>query len=99
VADYLRSDVFGKNLQLGGSIAHAFQETFCFVPSDATISSMIGVFPEFLEAALQEIDAQWESIDAYARAAVIDAGLLARFRDTILAESFDDLRAAAAITS
>ena len=99
VADYLRSDVFGNNQQLGGSIAHAFQETFGFVPSDATIYSMIGVFPEFLDAALEAIDARWESIDAYARAACIDAGLLERFRDTILVESFDDHGTAAAITS
>ena len=99
VADYLRSDVFAKNLRLGGSIADAFQKTFGFVPGEATVSTMIGVFPEFLEAALDAIETQWGSIDAYALAAGIDAGLLGRFRGAILLDrSFED-RAAASLTA
>jgi protein-tyrosine phosphatase len=98
VADYLRSDVFGKNLQLGGSIAHAFQKTFGFVPGDTTISAMIGVFPEFLGAALEVIDAEWGSIDSYAQAAGVDAGQLARFRDALLVEDFDNNGVAANVT-
>ena len=99
LADYLRSDVFGKNLRLGGSIADAFQKTFGFVPSEATISTMIGVFPEFLDAALDAINAKWGSIDAYAHGAGIDAGQLARFRDAILVDDFFEDRAAAAVTA
>ena len=99
MADYLRSDVFGKNLRIGGSVADAFQKTFGFVPSEATISTMIGVFPEFLDAALVSIDAHWGSIDAYAQAAGIDAVQLAAFRDAILVEDFYEDRAAAAITA
>jgi protein-tyrosine phosphatase len=99
VADYLRSDVFGKNLRIGGSISDAFQKTFGFVPSEATISTMIGVFPEFLDSALDAIETQWGSIDAYAQHAGIDAGQLARFRDAILVDDSYEDRAAAAITA
>ena len=65
LADYLRSTVFGSNLRLGGSIAHAFQHSFGFVPTAATIDAIIGVNPAFLEAAFAAIEQGWDSLDAY----------------------------------
>jgi len=98
LADYLLSDVFGKNLRLGGSIAHAFQETFGFVPSDETITAMIGVFPEFLETALDTVTEKWGSTEAFFASAGVDAELRDAFRAALLAgDGFED-RAAAAIT-
>jgi protein-tyrosine phosphatase len=84
IEDYKRSDVFAKNLRLGGSIAHAFNETFGFVPGEETINAMIGVFPEFLQAALDEITRGWGSIDAYLETAGVDADRLAAFRAVLL---------------
>jgi protein-tyrosine phosphatase len=80
VADYLRSDVFARNMRLGGSIAEAFEKTFGFVPSQATIDTMIGVDTGFLDAALDVIDAAHGSIEGYFLAAGIGADQLALFR-------------------
>jgi protein-tyrosine phosphatase len=84
VADYLRSDVFAKNLRLGGSISEAFEKTFGFVPSQATIDTMIGVDVGFLDAALDAIDAEHGSIEGYFRAAGIAADRMAQFRAVML---------------
>jgi protein-tyrosine phosphatase len=72
-ADYLRSDIFAKNLRLGNSIAHAFERSFGFVPSEATIDAMIGVDPDFLAAAFAAVTEGWGSVDAYFHAAGISA--------------------------
>jgi protein-tyrosine phosphatase len=87
IRDYLRSDVFGKNLRVGGSVIHAFEETFGFTPSDATINTMIGVFPEFLEAAFDQIIRDWGSIEAYFEAAGVDAARRDRFRAALLVDA------------
>lgn len=84
VADYLRSDVFAKNLRLGGSISEAFEKTFGFVPSQATIDTMIGVDVGFLDAALDAIDAEHGSIEGYFRTAGIAADRMAQFRAVML---------------
>ena len=73
-ADYLRSDVFAKNLRLGASIADAFEKTFGFVPSEATIDAMIGVDIDFLAAAFAAVTREWGDVEAYFHAAGIAAG-------------------------
>ncbi len=98
LADYLRSDVFGRNLRLGGSIADAFQKTYGFVPSEATISAMIGVFPDLLESALDAVALRWGSVDVYFDRAGVDGAARQRLRAALLvADGFED-RAVAAIT-
>ena len=82
--DYLRSDVFARNLRLGGSIADAFSKTFGFVPSEATIAAMIGVDTQFLDAAFAAVDRQWGSIDRFFAIAGVDASRTARLRATLL---------------
>jgi protein-tyrosine phosphatase len=99
LADYLRSDVFGKNLRFGGSIGDAFRHMFGFVPSDSTISAIIGVYPAFLDAALDAIDAKWGSIGAYAQAAGMGAAQLARFRNAILVDDVHEGPAASSMTA
>jgi protein-tyrosine phosphatase len=98
VADYLRSDVFRKNLLLAGSITHVFQKHFGFSPDDTVITVMTGVFPEFLGSALEVIDAEWGSIGAYVQAAGVGGELLARFRSALLVEDSGGKSAAANIT-
>jgi protein-tyrosine phosphatase len=83
-ADYLRSDIFAKNLRLGGSIAHAFEATFGFTPSQETIDAMIGVDLKFLDAAFAAIQTNSGGLDAYFEAAGIDATTRTRLRDALL---------------
>jgi protein-tyrosine phosphatase len=86
VADYLRSDVFAKNLRLGGSIAHAFEQTFGFTPSEATINAMIGVDPGFLAAALHAVTVRHGSVERYFASAGIGEAQLAQLCATLLAD-------------
>lgn len=85
-ADYLRSDVFAKNLRLRGGIHEQFEETFGFRPSDALIDAMIGVDDELLGAALAAVEREWGSVEKFFEAAGVDAPLLARFRETLTIE-------------
>jgi len=89
VADYIRSDVFAKNLRLGGSMADVFKRTFGFVPSETTMNAMIGVDPEFLEVAFDVVALEWGSIDAYFESAGVAREKIERLRDALLV---DDLR-------
>ncbi|WP_454882469.1 tyrosine-protein phosphatase [Sphingomonas oryzagri] len=84
VADYLRSDVFARNLRLGGSITHAFEETFGFTPSEDTIAAMIGVDTDFLNAALDTVTTRWRSIEGYFDVAGIDAAKRAALHDALV---------------
>ena len=84
VEDYLRSDIFAKNLRLGGSISHAFEETFGFVPSEATIDAMIGVSPAYLAAAFASVRQGWGNVENYFTGAGVNAAQQQRFRDCLL---------------
>jgi protein-tyrosine phosphatase len=84
VADYHRSDVFAQNLRMGGSIADAFEKTFGFTPSQATIDAMIGVNTAFLDAALAAIDQQWGSLDAYFVSAGVTPQIRSRLRSALV---------------
>jgi len=86
LADYVRSNIFAKNLRLGGSIAEAFVHTFGFAPSEATIDAMIGVDPENLAAAFDAVISRWGSVDEYFRSAGVNADIVARLRDALLVE-------------
>jgi protein-tyrosine phosphatase len=82
--DYSRSDVFGENMRIAGSIERGFNETFGFVPSKEVVDMMIGTVRDFLLAALAEIDAQWGGIVQYFQACGIDAEKQARLRAELL---------------
>lgn len=85
VADYRRSDVFAQNLRLRGGIPEQFEQTFGFRPSEALIDAMIGVDEDFLRAALDTVEQQCGSVEGFFAAAGVDAALLGRFRDTLVA--------------
>ena len=79
--------LFRSNLRLGGSIAHAFEKTFGFTPSEDTITAMIGVDTDFLDAALDAVTARWGSIEGYFEAAGIDPAKRAALRDALIERS------------
>jgi len=89
VEDYLRSDVFARNLRLGGSIAHAFEKTFGFTPSEATITAMIGVDADFLDAALQSVTRHYGSVERYFHTASVDEARIELLRAALLIEAGD----------
>ena len=84
IADYERSDVFGKNLRLRGGIEEQFKEAFGFVPSQALIDAMIGVDVALLNAAFAAITSEFGSLEGYFAAAGVDADLLDRLRETMV---------------
>ena len=84
VVDYLRSDVFARNLRLGSSISHAFEVAFGFTPSDDTVAAMTGVDTGFLAASLDTVNARWGSIEAYFEAAGVNAGKRAALRAALV---------------
>ncbi|MDB5702749.1 MAG: protein-tyrosine phosphatase [Sphingomonadales bacterium] len=84
IEDYSRSDVFGENMRIAGSIEQGFNETFGFVASKEVVDMMIGTVREFLLAALAEIDTQWGGIEQYFQACGIDANKQARLRAELL---------------
>lgn len=83
VADYLRSDVYRQNLRLRGGVNEQIERAFGFLPDDAFIDALIGVDIEFLDAAIDAMQREWGSIDAYLRAAGIEAELMARYREAM----------------
>ncbi|TVV77153.1 tyrosine-protein phosphatase [Sphingomonas solaris] len=87
VADYRRSDVFGKNLRLRGGIHEQFEETFGFRPGEALIDAMVGVDVDFLDAALAAAARDHGDIAGYFVAAGVDGPLFDRFRTTMVAEA------------
>jgi protein-tyrosine phosphatase len=87
VADYQASSVFGTNLRLAGSVHESFEKAFGFVPSEAVIDAMIGVYPEFLDAAFRSVHQHWGSLALYFTSAGVDADRLERLRSALLETS------------
>lgn len=73
VADYLKSDIFGKNMELQGSIEQGFMESFGFMPNQAAVDALIGVDAAYLLASVDQIDTKWGGIEGYCDAAGVDA--------------------------
>jgi len=93
LSDYARSDVFARNLRLAGSVDHAFQNHFGFVPPDTVMNLLIGVQPDFLGAALDEVDREWGSVSGYFTAGGVDAGRQQRISEMLLDQSVPDQNA------
>ncbi len=72
IADYLKSAVFARNMTIQGSIERGFMDSFGFVPSQPVIDALVGVRPEFLDAALDQVAVQWGGIDQYFAASAVD---------------------------
>ena len=81
-ADYRLSAIFGRNMEIEGSLERGFMDSFGFVPGPAVIAALVGVRDEFLGAALDEVAARWDGAQGYFEAAGLDGAMR------------DDLRAA-----
>jgi protein-tyrosine phosphatase len=84
LSDYTKSDVFGRNLRMAGSVNEAFHASFGFVPSEAAISMLIGTDRGFLLAALATVGREWGSIDAYFEASGVSADRREQLRAMVL---------------
>ena len=85
VADYHRSDIFGQNMKLKGSVEISFFKAFGYTPAAEIIDAMIGVDTAFLEAAFASVRAGWGSVPAWFAAGGVDAAKTAAFRDRLIA--------------
>jgi protein-tyrosine phosphatase len=72
VSDYARSDVFGQNMQLAGSVDEAFRRSFGFVPAQTVMALLIGADSTFLVGALQTLEHEWGSVAGYFIAGGVD---------------------------
>jgi len=84
LADYAKSDVFGENMRIAGSVEDGFRESFGFVPGEAVIAMLIGTERDFLVAALEEVDRQWDGVGQYFAAGGVDRALQDKIRTTML---------------
>lgn len=78
MADYLRSAIFGENLERDGGVEPGFMASFGFMPSPGQVQALIGVRREYLEAAWDEIARGWSSVPHYFAAAGLDSAMQRR---------------------
>jgi protein-tyrosine phosphatase len=83
IAEYLRSEVYARNLWLRDGLREQIESVFGFLPDDEWIDVLIGVDEEFIRAALDAVANEWGTIDEYFAAAGIDDDLLRRFRQAM----------------
>ena len=74
-ADYHLSAIFGRNMEIEGSLERGFMESFGFVPGPAVIAALVGVRDEFLGAALDEVATRWGGAQGYFEAAGLDGAM------------------------
>jgi protein-tyrosine phosphatase len=84
VSDYARSDVFGQNMQLAGSVEDAFRSSFGFVPAQTVMTLLIGADSLFLVGALQALEREWVSVAGYFTAGGVDTGQQEQLRTQLL---------------
>lgn len=85
MADYRQSAIFGRNMEVEGTIERGFMASFGFVPGPAVMAALVGVRDEFLEAALAEVAAQWGGVRGYLEAAGLDGAMQDRLRAVMTA--------------
>ncbi len=84
LADYQKSDVFGDNMRIAGSIESGFTKAFGFVPSEAVVATLVGAHGDFLLAALDVVARDWGSIDLYFDAGGVSGVERTRLRSVLL---------------
>jgi protein-tyrosine phosphatase len=87
VEDYLKSDIFGKNMVLQGSIEQGFMDSFGFMPNQAAVDALIGVDPAYLLSSLDQIETKWGGIAGYCDAAGVDAAMRRDLIDLLTTDS------------
>jgi protein-tyrosine phosphatase len=87
VEDYLKSDIFGKNIVLQGSIEQGFMESFGFMPNQAAVDALIGVDAAYLLSSLDQIETIWGGIAGYCDAAGVDAAMRSDLIDLLTTDN------------
>lgn len=85
LADYRRSEIFGRNMAIEGSIERGFMDSFGFVPGPAVIAALVGVRDEILGAALDEVAARWGGTPGYFEAAGLNGAMQDNLRAVLTA--------------
>jgi protein-tyrosine phosphatase len=70
--DYLASAVFGENMFRAGTIEAGFMGSYGFLPSPGQIDALVGVRPDYLEAAWAEVERNGTGLDGYFENAGVD---------------------------
>lgn len=63
--DYLRSNIFRDNLKRSGELDAGLMASFGFVPPSGQVDALIGVHPDYLDAAWATIDDRWSGVTGY----------------------------------
>lgn len=84
-ADYRQSAIFGRNMEIQGSLERGFMDSFGFVPGKAVIAALVGVRDEFLGAALDEVAARWGGAQGYFEAAGVGGAMQDNLRAVMTA--------------
>ncbi len=82
--DYLRSAVFGENLMREGAVETGMRGSYGFMPSPGQVEALIGVRPDYLEAAWTEISRTWPDVASYFEAAGLDGAQQRRIRAVLV---------------
>ncbi len=81
VADYLRSELYARNLRLQDGLPQQIEQVFGFLPDADWIDVLIGVDEAFIQAALETVHAEWATVENYFSSAGVDRDLMDRFRE------------------
>jgi protein-tyrosine phosphatase len=87
--DYLRSSIFGENIKGRGTLEADLMASYGFLPSQEQIDALIGVRPEYLQAAWDLIDKNWSGTTGYLAAAGIDEARQSAIAGQLLAATDD----------
>jgi protein-tyrosine phosphatase len=82
--DYLASSVFGENMFRAGTIEAGFMGSYGFLPSPGQIEALVGVRPEYLEAAWAEAERGGTGLDDYFEDAGVDRNARKAIRDMLV---------------
>jgi protein-tyrosine phosphatase len=82
--DYMRSVRFGENLVRCAGVEPGLMQSYGFMPSPLQVDALIGVRPDYLEAAWDVIANGWSGLEAYFEDAGVDGGMQLRIRDLLL---------------
>lgn len=83
--DYLLSRVFGETMWREGTIEPGFMGSYGFLPSRGQIDALVGVRPDYLEAAWAEVDRKWNGMGGYFEEAGLDRKAQSALRAALVA--------------
>jgi protein-tyrosine phosphatase len=82
--DYLASAVFGENMFRAGTIEAGFMGGYGFLPSPGQIEALVGVRPDYLEAAWEEVGRDGAGLESYFDNAGVDRSAREAIRNILV---------------